>query len=226
MPGDADIAAVAALIGDRTRARILLELLGGKSLRASELAATAQVSRPTASFHLGKLLQAELVQRDRTARGYRLAGPRVAAALEALQRLAPRQPINSLRVANAGEALAYARFCYDHLAGRLAVQLVEAMTDQGLIELAGDRFELRREGESRLTDLGVDLAAARARRRSFSRSCLDWSERRPHLAGALGAALAHRLLELGWIERTASGRAVRLTPSGRRELPRALGVEV
>jgi DNA-binding transcriptional ArsR family regulator len=135
MTGDADIAAVAAVIGDGTRARFLCELASGQSRRASELASTAGVSRATASFHLGKLLATNLleVQMQGRHRTYRLAGPEVAQAIEALQRIAPRQTICSLRAASSAQALSYARFCYDHLAGRLAIELVDAMTTAGLI---------------------------------------------------------------------------------------------
>jgi DNA-binding transcriptional ArsR family regulator len=226
--GDADIAAVAALIGDGTRARFLCELVGGRSRRASELASTAGVSRATASFHLGRLLAANLleVQTHGRHRTYRLAGPEVAQAIEALQRIAPRQAIRSLRGAGSAHALSYARFCYDHLAGRFAIELVDAMTTAGLITPAGDRFELTARGVSWFGELGVDVPRLRSARRSFARACLDWSERRPHLAGALGAALAGRFLELNWIERAPQGRAMKLTPVGSAHLRTALGIEV
>ncbi len=215
--GDADIAAVAALIGDRTRARMLLELAGRPSLRASELAVAAGVSRATTSFHLSKLLSGGLLEsqtRERH-RYYRLAGPHIGQAIEALQRIAPRQEIRSLRSARNAQAMTYARFCYDHLAGRLAIEILDAMSTGGLITFAGDHFELTDHGTARLADLGIDVAALAMKRRSFARSCLDWSERRPHLAGALGAALAERFIDLGWIERAPTGRAVALTPTGR-----------
>jgi DNA-binding transcriptional ArsR family regulator len=228
MTGDADIAAIGALIGDRTRARLLCELVGGESRRASELARVAGVSRATASFHLGRLLAANLleVHTDGRHRSYRLAGPEVAEAIEALQRLAPRQAIRSLRAAGSAEALGYARFCYDHLAGRLAIEIVDAMNAAGLTTLQGDRFALTEQGTSWFVDLGIDVAKLQTERRSFARACLDWSERRPHLAGALGAALAARFLELDWIERTSHGRAARLTPKGRARLGKALAVEL
>lgn len=146
--------------------------------------------------------------------------------IEALQRLAPRDEVRSLRAANAAEALANARFCYDHLAGRLAIELVDAMSDGDLIRLTGDRFELTAQGVSRLGLLGIDSIALQAKRRSFARSCLDWSERQPHLAGALGAAIASRCLELGWIERAPTGRAVKLTSKGRTGFLEVFDVEV
>lgn len=224
--GDADIAAVAALIGDRTRACFLCELVGGESRLASELASAAGVARATASFHLGRLLAANLVAVDAHGRhrAYRLGGPDVAQAIEALQRIAPGGEIRSLRAARSAQALGRARFCYDHLAGALAIELVDAMTIGGLLVAAGDRFELTDRGERWFEELGIDVAALRAARRSFARACLDWSERRPHLAGATGAALAARFLELRWIERAHQSRAVKLTPAGRAGLGEILGI--
>src|SRR5271166_602429 len=133
MAGDADVAAVAALIGDRTRARFLQALVGGEARRASELASAAGVSRATASFHLARLLEANLVEvrAHGRHRSYHRGSPEVARAIESLQRIAPRQTVRSLRAASTAHALSYARFCYDHLAGRLAIELVDAMTTTG-----------------------------------------------------------------------------------------------
>ncbi|MGH2865649.1 MAG: ArsR/SmtB family transcription factor, partial [Solirubrobacteraceae bacterium] len=149
MQGDADVAAAAALMGERTRARFLLALLDGRGLRAGELARLASISRATASFHLEKLLAGGMVSvephgRNRT---YRLAGPQVAEAIEALARIAAREQTSSLSATTAAEKLAYARFCYDHLAGALAIKLVDAMTIGGLLTGAEEHFEL--------TDLGA-----------------------------------------------------------------------
>jgi DNA-binding transcriptional ArsR family regulator len=214
--GDADIAAVGALLGDRARARMLAELLHGESASSSRLAQAGGVSRATASFHLSRLLEGNLVAVEARGRGrhYRLAGPEVARAIEALQVIAPRAQVNSLRGARNAAALAQARFCYDHLAGRLAIELVDAMSARGLIALSDDRFEPSEEGVAWFAGLGIDVVALSASRRSFARACVDWSEQRPHLAGALGAALAERLLELCWIERAPDSRVVRVTRAG------------
>lgn len=226
--GESDIAAVAALIGDPSRATMLLELLGGRSLRASELAAAAGVSRATASFHLGRLLDAGLlgVRSQGRDRLYSLAGEQVAEAIEALQRIARRQRANSLATVSRAHALAHARFCYDHLAGRLAIQLADALIAGKLIELRDDAFEPTGPGERWLAELQIDVSVLRAKRRSFARACLDWSERRPHVAGALGAALAQRFLDLQWISRSPSGRAVTLTPAGHTALAKMLPMEI
>lgn len=228
MPGDADVAAVAALIGDQARAAMLLALLGGTALPASELATAAGVSRSTASFHLDKLRAGGLVVLD-TQNGrhryYRLVGADVAEAVEALQRLAPAQPVRSLRTARAGDRLRTARFCYDHLAGRLAIQLVDALTGAGTLAYGGDDFAVTDHGKARFADLGIDVAGLRRARRSFARGCLDWTERRHHVAGALGAAIAHCLIDLGWIRQTPGSRAVRVTPDGQHGLATAFGIQ-
>jgi DNA-binding transcriptional ArsR family regulator len=217
---DADLARVGALIGDRRRATMLLALLGGEELTASELAARAGASSSLASAHLSKLLGGRLldVERHGRTRRYRIATPEVAEALEALSALAPPRPAQSLREVRAGEALRHGRTCYDHLAGELGVGLTDAMVRQGTLTPADGSFTLTDPGERRLRELGVDLTAARAARRSFARQCIDWTERQPHLAGALGAALAERLFALGWIERRPGVRALVLTPLGSGEL--------
>ncbi len=219
------MAAVAALIGEPARAAILDALLDGGGLPASELARRAGVTPSTASAHLsrlaaGGLLACEPAGRERR---YRLASPDVAEALETLARIAPRREVRSLRGAGRAEAIRAARTCYDHLAGRLGVGLTEALVARDALVLRGAAYDLTASGESLLADLGVDVASARGRRRAFTRACLDWTERRPHLAGALGAALADALLEAGWVERRPADRGLRVTPAGRRGLAR-LGV--
>jgi DNA-binding transcriptional ArsR family regulator len=223
---DADVAAPAALIGDQTRAAFLLALSEKDALPASELARRAGVSNSTASIQLGKLVVAELlnVERHGRHRYYRLADPAVADALEALAVIAPRRPVRSLREADRASGIQVARTCYDHLAGTLGVELAEGLVRSGILLRRGSDVDLLPAGVERLEAFGVDVAGARRSRRRFARLCLDWSERRYHLAGALGAALTSRLFELGWIERTGAGRAVRLTKKGREGL-RALGVE-
>lgn len=225
--GESDIASVAALIGDRSRARMLLELMAGRMLNASELATRAGVSRATASFHLGKLSDAGLlsVQSNGRGRAYSLTGPKVAHAIEALARIAPRQQTRSLQSTSRAHALAHARFCYDHLAGRLAIDLVDALTARKLIEFRDDVFEPTRDGARWLAELEIDVTELRAKRRAFARPCLDWSERRPHIAGALGAAIAQRFLALEWISRAPNGRAVTITPTGRTAIAELLGTE-
>jgi hypothetical protein len=157
-------------------------------------------------------------------RNYRIASPEVAHAIEALSAIARPAPARSLREATNGEALRRARTCYDHLAGVLGVAVAEALERDRVVVRNGDGYEVTTKGTGRLGELGIDVDALAAGRRPLTRMCLDWSERRPHLAGALGAAIATRCFELGWIERTGSSRAVAVTATGAAALRDELGV--
>jgi DNA-binding transcriptional ArsR family regulator len=227
MDGDVDVAAAAGLIGDRTRAAFLLALSEAEALPASELAARAEVSAPTASAHLAKLVDGGLVAAEPRGRHryFRLADPAVADALEALSVIAPTRPVRSLREADRAAGIRAARTCYDHLAGRLGVGLTEALEQRALIARRNGEFVVTERGERELDRLGLDLESLRRGRRAFARACLDWSERRYHLAGALGAAIAGRCFELGWIERRGNGRAVAVTSAGQAELQRRFGLD-
>jgi DNA-binding transcriptional ArsR family regulator len=222
---DADISAPASLIGDPTRATFLLALSDGKSLPASELAQRAHVTPSTASIQLAKLVEGGFLSTERNGRHryYALADPEVAAVIEALAVIAPRQAASSLRQARAGSELQAARTCYDHLAGALGVALLQALRRDRLLTLD---LEVTKRGARRFAELGIEVERLSARRRPLTRSCLDWTERRHHLAGALGATLTTRFFELGWIERLPSSRAVRVTTQGRRELPARLRLEL
>jgi len=212
---DADIAPVAALIAEPARAAILTALLDGRPLAAGELARLAGVSAPTASAHLSRLLEGGLVAvvRQGRHRYYRLAGHEVAEVLEVLARISARPPVRSLRQSRQARLLAEARTCYDHLAGRAGVALLDALRG-GCLEDA----RVTERGERLLSGLGVDLAAVRASRRVFAPDCLDWTERRAHLGGALGAAVTEVLFERGWYRRMTTPRAVTVTEAGRKGL--------
>jgi DNA-binding transcriptional ArsR family regulator len=225
------LALVAELIGEAGRAAILLALLDGRARTAGELALVANISASSASGHLSKLVDGGLlvVQRSGRHRYYSLAGAQVAQAIEGLGAIATRPALAGLQAAQArasgssrrsGNAEIYvARSCYDHLAGRVAVGLARGLEQRGVIRVCGEReYALGRGGARWFGALGVDVEALRASRRSFARRCLDWTERRPHLAGALGAALFSRMLDLGWIARRRDSRAVRVTHLGEREL--------
>jgi DNA-binding transcriptional ArsR family regulator len=221
------LAEVAALIGDVARANVLLALMDGRALAAGELAWHAGVSPQTTSGHLARLREAGLVLEERQGRHryHRLASPEVARAIEALMSLAAAGPRRHRPVGPRDEALRAARTCYDHLAGRLAVGLADAMAARGHLDLAEGAGGLTEEGRRfLLSSLGIDLRAEG--KRPLCRTCLDWSERRPHLAGRLGAALLARSLELGWIERAKDSRAVALTPAGRRGYAEAFGIDL
>jgi DNA-binding transcriptional ArsR family regulator len=217
-----DLALPASLIGEPARACMLTRLLDGAARTAGELAREAGITPQTASAHLSQLLDGGLVQVAAQGRHryYRLAGPEVARALEALSLLTPAARV----AARVPESLRFARTCYDHLAGRLAVDLVAAMERKGHLNGSEEAFALTPGGEAYFTQLGVDVGALVRGRRAFARPCLDWSERRPHLAGALGAALAECLFERKWLARSQDGRGVRLTVAGRQGFERELGL--
>jgi len=228
MDADAQVAPVAALLADPARSTILFALSDGRTLPACELALLAGVTAPTISYHLEKLIAGRLVAAERHGRHryYRLASPAVVGLLEALATVAPPAPARTFRAGQAAKALRAARTCYDHLAGQLGVQVTEALVARRCLLPAGRDYTLTPAGERLLGRLEVDVSAARAARRSFAPACLDWSERRHHLAGALGAALLDRLLALRWIERTRASRTIRLTDGGRRGLREQLHVQV
>jgi DNA-binding transcriptional ArsR family regulator len=227
---EVDLARTARLIGDPARAAMLDALMGAAALAAGELARSAGVTAATASGHLGKLRLAGLVEVVRAGRHryYRLASADVAHALEALAMISPsRPPARSLRGHRTSAALAYARTCYDHLAGTLGVAVHDALVAGGALRVGTDGYALTPAGEQRLAGLGVDLAGAQAARRAFAFPCLDATERRPHLAGALGAGLCRSLMERGWlVRRRRAERAVRLTEPGRSGIAEALGCQL
>ncbi len=274
---DVDVVPAAALIAEPTRAAMITALLDDRPLAAGELARIAGVSPATASAHLARLLSGGLVTMIKQGRHryYHLAGPEVAAVMEALAHLSSATPVQvrSLRESRDAAALAEARTCYDHLAGRAGVALLEALLTRGILtpapgggELAAcgpdggahpegnggpgengspdgahagqagrharvapqapvrpEAFEVTADGMATLTSFGLNIGALERTRRRFAGACLDWTERKPHLNGALGAAMTARLLGLGWIERDRRRRAVRVTPAGREGLAATFG---
>ncbi len=274
---DVDVVPAAALIAEPTRAAMITALLDDRPLAAGELARLAGVSPATASAHLARLLNGGLVTMIKQGRHryYHLAGPEVAAAMEALAHLSSATPVQvrSLRESRDATALAEARTCYDHLAGRAGVALLEALLAQRILapapgggQLAAcgpngsahpegnggprgngspdgasagyegrhvraapqapirpEAFEVTPDGMATLTSFGLNIGALEKTRRRFAGACLDWTERKPHLNGALGAAVTARLLGLGWIERGSRRRAVQVTPAGREGLAATFG---
>jgi DNA-binding transcriptional ArsR family regulator len=212
------IASAAALISDPARAAMLTALLDGLALSAGELARSANVSAQSASMHLAQLLQGGMLQVAPQGRHryYRIASPAVAHAVEALGSIST---VRAPKAAAKQKAIDLARTCYDHLAGELAVKLADAFEMRQFLEPIGEReYELTAQGEKFFTNWQIDVAAVRAERRSFARRCLDWTERRDHLAGALGAAICQRFFDAHWIVRDRASRAVHLTARGRRGL--------
>jgi DNA-binding transcriptional ArsR family regulator len=245
--GDADIGAVASVIADAARARMLLALTDGRALPASLLADEAGVARSTASEHLRKLVDAGLVSvyPQGRHRYFRLKGSDVGELIEALARLAPAREVRSLKEGNRAHALRDARTCYDHLAGRLGVRVFASLIEDGSVA-GGDglhrldtdgedrlsapgrdvNYHLTRGGITRLERLGVVLPRPTRDGSVAVRYCVDWTEQRHHAAGGVGRALLARLLELGWLERDRSTRAVRAVGHGRRSLRRVFGAAV
>jgi len=221
-----NIVEVASLIGDPSRAAMLLNLLGGKALPASELARAARITPQTASSHLAKMIEGGLLVHESYGRHryYRLASAEVGHALEALNMIARPKPIRSLRESDHSKALHFARTCYDHIAGEAGVALTDRMLEIGLVEEAGQDFVVTPYGMKWFEGFGIPLEGPQKTRRHFARQCLDWSERRHHMAGALGAAVTGRLFELKWVERIPGGRALHVTHDGFLALERELGI--
>jgi DNA-binding transcriptional ArsR family regulator len=220
--GDTDMLAdVARLLGEPARTRILTALLGGSAFTAKELAYFARVSAPTASSHLSRLVAAKLLVMERQGRChyYRLESAEVAHAIEGLMTVAAvAAPTGWPPPYRVDPALREARMCYDHLAGRLGVALCDTLLRRDYVVLADGGGEVTNAGARFLTGLGVDLEPPRGAKRRYCRSCIDWTERRPHVSGTVGAALAGAFLERGWIARIPDSRALTITASGRKTL--------
>jgi DNA-binding transcriptional ArsR family regulator len=218
-----DLARVAGLIADPSRAVMLELLMDGSDRSIGELARAAGVALSTTSEHVASLERGGLIETERAGRHrlVRLRDASVASVLESLANLAGRPSDTEATTAMA--RLRSARTCYDHLAGRLGVGLAEALVDRGALVRDEDAFQIAPPGWAWFISIGIDVDHVTAGRRSVARACLDWTERRPHLAGSLGAALARRALELGWVVRLSGTRALLVTPEGRGFLEGAFG---
>ncbi|WP_194722878.1 ArsR/SmtB family transcription factor [Noviherbaspirillum malthae] len=222
------IARMAALLGDPARAAMLWLLIDGRARPAGELAFAANVSAQSASGHLAKLVEAELLRVETQGRHryYCLASHTVGIALESLAAIAPQPVPRALPESRVTPpAMRFARSCYDHLAGELAVQMLAHFEETGLLSSSEKQMALSVEGEKVFRRFGIDMDALRGARRQLACGCLDWSERRFHLGGALGAALLQSLVERKWLLRGREARVLQLTPRGRQGLKEAFGVE-
>jgi DNA-binding transcriptional ArsR family regulator len=222
-----DFAAVARLLANPARSAVADALMDGRPLTAGELAQIAGVRASTMSEHLGELLDGGLVAVITAGRHryYELSSAEIAEALEALSRICPATPVRSLRQSVTDRTLRRARLCYDHVAGALGVALLDHMRSaEWLASGAGPDFEVTGPGAQALAGIGVEIEGCRRARRHFARSCLDWSERRPHLAGALGAAMTSALLDLQWLRRAGTGRGLTVTSQGEHGLRTAFSM--
>lgn len=216
---------IAALLADPARVRMLWTLIDGTARPAGELAYAANVSAQSASGHLAKLVDGGLLQADTQGRHryFRIAGPEIAAALEGLASLGASRP-RAPQPPSASAQFLHARTCYGHLAGEIAVKIMAAMLKARWLRADGAGLSLTRAGEASLAGLGVDIAAARAARRAFARGCVDLTQRRPHLGGALGDAFLQACVARSWIQRRRGSRVVAITPAGYETFRRELGV--
>jgi DNA-binding transcriptional ArsR family regulator len=221
-----DIAHVAGLLADSSRSTMLQALMDQRARTAGELARLAKIAPSTASQHLGRLTDGQLlvVEAQGRHRYYRLADPRVAALLESMMTLAPSPLVP--RPPNVGFDLRFARTCYDHLAGTIATDLYDRLQADGTLHVTSDGVTVTPAGAQRLQALGIDTEALQAGRRPLARACLDWTERRHHLAGALGAVLLDSFRARDWLIPRSTPRALRLTTAGRQALASHFGIEV
>ncbi len=224
-----DLATIAALIGEPTRATILSALLSGEALPASELAYRAHVTPQTASSHLAKLLEGKLLKVTKTGRHryYSLKNHEVAQILESLQLVAPLPKLRPSRGTNISPALRHARTCYDHLAGKLGVAFTDTLIQQNYLIQEEQDYMLTPKGQAWFESWQIELESLKRQRRKFAYACLDWSERKFHIAGALGAAIADLFFKNGWITRLPQTRAIQITTVGEQVLKQdfAIGLQ-
>ena len=220
-----DVALLGTMIGERARAEMLVALMAGEALTATELAAAASVTKQTASTHLAKLVDAGLLEVAVQGRHryFRLADTRVARLIEQVIGVAARHPRRAFGPRD--DAMRKARVCYDHLAGELGVLVHDSLVQRRMLHVGSRGVELTDGGAAALARLGVDVAALDAGRRPMCRACLDWSVRRYHLAGAVGSALLARILALGWATRRRTSRVIAFSASGERAFRRAFPLE-
>ncbi|WP_425590375.1 ArsR/SmtB family transcription factor [Fictibacillus enclensis] len=223
-----NVAEIASIVSESSRAAMLTALMDGRFHTASELAYRAGIKPQTASFHLSKMQEAGVIALEKQGRHryYGILNEEVAKVMESLLFIAPPVKIKSLKQSSQDKAIRYARTCYDHLAGNVGVQLTDALLKAGFLEEEKENFIVPEEGVRFFGEMGIDLERIRKKRRSFSFRCLDWSERRHHLAGSLGNALLERFLQLGWMQRVPQNRAVKITEAGITGLKRTFGIDL
>ncbi|MDH2880336.1 ArsR/SmtB family transcription factor [Bacillus cytotoxicus] len=223
-----NIAKVASLISDPSRAAILTHLMDGHPHPATELARVAKIKPQTVSFHLHKLYTMQILEVEKHGRYhyYKLANQEMAEILGKLLYIVPFKPIQSFKEIKKHEEIQYARTCYDHLAGKLGVGLTNSLLYKQVLQKNGSEFEVTEIGAHFFEDFGINLDILRNKRRAFSKCCLDWTERQYHIAGALGNAILERMLEQNWITRTDGSRAVYITSLGKQNIFEIFSLEM
>ena len=223
-----NISYIAKLIAEPTRAIILDCLMSGQALPASELAYMAKVSHPTISSHLAKLVEGNLLVMEQHGRHryYRLTSKEVAEVIEKLGTIAPPVEIRSLRQSSQLKQVRFGRTCYDHLAGELGVKVTDALIEKEIVFLEDGLYAVTKKGKEWFLQFGINIEEANTKRRVFAKPCLDWSERRYHISGWLGSAIATRFFDNGWITRAEKNRAVQLTPKGINALENHFGITI
>jgi len=210
----------ATLIGDATRASILWNLLDGRAFTATELAIAVETSAQNISMHLAKLLDANLISVEKQGRHkyYRFSNKEVAYAVEAMANLIPKPKVAVKKKSEDYPPIKYCRTCYDHLAGKMGVALADSLLEQKIISEINGIFEISTEGEKWFSDFGINIKEAQKQKRIFLKPCLDWSERRNHIAGSIGALLLDKMISEDWLRRTKDSRAITITGKGEKEL--------
>lgn len=221
------VSSIASLIGEPARATMLWKLLQGKAFTATELAVSADISAQSASMHLSKLVNANLLSVESQGRHkyYRLANAEVAYVLESISNLVPNDKlVNEEAVQLGRQDIKYCRTCYDHLAGRVGVALTDRLEQRKILVSAGQNFEVSKVGVKWFTEFDISVDDLKKQRRAFARKCLDWSERRYHLSGSLGASLLQKMTEMKWLRRLKDTRRVSITVVGQEKLYKLLGL--
>lgn len=228
MEADKQFGQMASLLGEPARAKILWNLLDGRAFTATELALRAEVSPQSASMHLGKLVQAGWlsVEHQGRHRYYQFANHEVAYAVEAIANLLPAEKRDPVTTPLTNGHIKYCRSCYDHLAGKAGVALADALLRRKLLRPADGLYEATTAGIEWLARLGIDTGELKNHRRPFARPCLDWSERRHHIAGSLGAALLDKMLEDDWLRRVKHSRIIIITGRGEKKFSQLLGLTI
>ena len=217
---------IAALVGDKCRSMMLWHLLDGRAYTATELSLCADTSPQSGSNHLSKLVDAHIlaVEKQGRHRYYRFANSDIAHAIESMASLVPSNQEKKITTENKG--IFYARTCYDHIAGKLGVEIAGSLIKKGIINADKKQYAVTRDGNNWFQSLGINIQELRSSKRSFARPCLDWSERKHHLAGALGAALLNSMLKNDWIRRMRNSREIIVTAKGKTEFQKKLGIEI